>query len=187
MNSSAPIERYVCTPSQVYGHDHINCNIRYGGPKAPWRIMRNIGLPVPSHASRRSFVYKHTRRVWLKPRKIRCFGSGSSCWSAWRPMSPVFWRFGSSAAGRHLRPRPLFFPLCAKSSRPVAVLSAEKRFRDRLGLMLPPPTLAPALSLVLSLAASGGHRARWMAGRYPSMLLLSEIPRDRLKRERDLL
>ncbi len=47
-----------------------------------------------------------------------------------------------------------------------------------------PPILAPALSLVLSLAASGGHRARWMAGRYPSMLLLPEIPRDRLKRER---
>ncbi len=71
----------------------------------------------------------------------------------------------------------------------MAILTAEKRFRDRLGLMLlpatPAPTVAPAwslvLSLVLSLAASGGHRARWMAGRYPSMLLLPEIPRDRLK------
>ncbi len=70
----------------------------------------------------------------------------------------------------------------------MAILTAEKRFRDRLGLMLLPPTLAPtqalAWSLVLSLAASGGHRARWMAGGYPSLLLLPEIPRDRLKRER---
>ncbi len=74
----------------------------------------------------------------------------------------------------------------------MAILTAEKRFRDRLGLMLLPPTLpptlapalVPALVPALSLAASGGHRARWMAGRYPSMLLLSEIPRDRFKRER---
>ena len=52
---------------------------------------------------------------------------------------------------------------------------------------LPPPlapTLALVLSLVLSLAASGGHRVRWMAGGYPSLLLLIEIHRDRLKRER---
>ncbi len=50
-------------------------------------------------------------------------------------------------------------------------------------MLLPPPILAPALSL----AANGGHGVRWMAGRYPSMLLLLEIHFDRLKQERDLL
>ena len=43
--------------------------------------------------------------------------------------------------------------------------------------MLLPPTLPPTLAPALSLAASGGHRARWMAGGYPSLLLLIEIRR----------